>query len=386
MRHRLAVPVAVGGRRPPRARRTGGAAESVRPRLRSPVRSPLLPHGHRRGARAELRRRPARRGRDPAGQRRRAVPDDRDDARLRRRQARLRDADRPAGTYNNTFYARQGYAVVDYSARGFGRSCGKPDSRTSPGCDAGWIHLADHRYEARDTQHLLGLLVDQGVARPDALGVTGVSYGGIQTLNLARLRNRIRLPDGSFQPWTSPNGTPLEDRGGVRALGRLGPHLRASAERPLPRLPDPEAGPEHQARRGDEEELQRRSSTSCGNASGFYAPKGSAFSADITTWKELADRGEPATRRRARGGQGAHWLPQLGRSHGPERGAARAERLDRRPLPRPRGAARVPHVQARRARASRFSSETSATRAEANDRRRPLRHGAQGLGLLRRAT
>ena len=90
---------------------------------------------------------------------------------------------------------------MNYSARGFGRSCGKPDSRTSPGCDAGWIHLADHRYEARDTQHLLGLLVDQGVAEPDALGVTGISYGGIQSLNLARLRDRIRLPDGSFQPW-----------------------------------------------------------------------------------------------------------------------------------------------------------------------------------------
>ena len=114
------------------------------------------------------------------------------------------------GSYSNLFYAQQGYAVVNYSARGFGRSCGTPDSRTSPACDAGWLHLADHRYESRDTQHLLGLLVDQGVARADALGVTGVSYGGIQSLNLARLRDRIRLPDGSFQPWRSPNGTPLQ--------------------------------------------------------------------------------------------------------------------------------------------------------------------------------
>ena len=31
-----------------------------------------------------------------------------------------------------------------------------------------------------------------------------------------------------------------------------------------------------------------------GNATGFYAPKGGAFSSDLTTWKELADRGEPA--------------------------------------------------------------------------------------------
>ena len=40
------------------------------------------------------------------------------------------------------------------------------DSRTAPACDRGWIHLADHRYEVRDTQHLLGLLADQGVVRP----------------------------------------------------------------------------------------------------------------------------------------------------------------------------------------------------------------------------
>ncbi|HYN91196.1 MAG TPA: CocE/NonD family hydrolase, partial [Thermoleophilaceae bacterium] len=115
----------------------------------------------------------------------------------------------PAGSYSNVFYAQQGYAVVNYSARGFGRSCGAADSRTSPGCDRGWLHLADHRYEARDTQHLLGLLVDQGVARADALGVTGISYGGIQSLNLTRLRNRVRLEDSSFTPWASPNGTPL---------------------------------------------------------------------------------------------------------------------------------------------------------------------------------
>jgi predicted acyl esterase len=85
-----------------------------------------------------------------------------------------------ANGYNNVTYAQQGYAVVTYSARGFGRSCGTPDSRTSPVCDAGWLHLADQRYEGRDTQHLLGLLVDQGVARAGALGVTGISYGGVQ--------------------------------------------------------------------------------------------------------------------------------------------------------------------------------------------------------------
>ena len=116
-----------------------------------------------------------------------------------------------AARYSNLFYAQQGYAVVNYSARGLGRSCGAPDSRTSPGCDAGWIHLADHRYEARDTQRLLGLLVDQGVAKADAIGVTGVSYGGIQSLNLARLRNRVRLPGRLVRgPGGARTGTPLK--------------------------------------------------------------------------------------------------------------------------------------------------------------------------------
>src|SRR5215217_4392123 len=122
------------------------------------------------------------------------------------------DEPESATTYhwNSNFFARRAYAVVNPTARGFGRSCGK-DAGPDPVCAArkGWIHLADQRYEARDTQYLLGLLVDQGVARPSALGVTGISYGGGQSLELAFLRNRVRLPDGRFAPWTSPAGTPL---------------------------------------------------------------------------------------------------------------------------------------------------------------------------------
>jgi len=112
--------------------------------------------------------------------------------------------------YNNIFYARRGYAVVNYSARGFGRSCGSPDSREDPGCDDGYIHLADTRFEARDTQHLLGLLVDQGISNAGKLGVTGLSYGGGQTIELAMLRDRIRLENGTTQRWKSPGGTDLE--------------------------------------------------------------------------------------------------------------------------------------------------------------------------------
>jgi pimeloyl-ACP methyl ester carboxylesterase len=111
--------------------------------------------------------------------------------------------------YNNVFYAKQGYAVVTLSARGYGNSCGKPDSRTSPGCDRGWTHLDDQAYEARDVQYLLGLLVDEGVTQPNAIGATGISYGGGISSILAYLKNRVRLTDGKLVPWTSPSGTPL---------------------------------------------------------------------------------------------------------------------------------------------------------------------------------
>ena len=112
--------------------------------------------------------------------------------------------------YNNDYFARQGYAVVNYTARGFGHSCGGgPAGYHSGPCGQGYIRLADTRYEARDTQYLLGLLVDQGIAKPSALGVTGISYGGGQSLELAYLHNRIRKPDGQFASWKSPRGRAL---------------------------------------------------------------------------------------------------------------------------------------------------------------------------------
>ena len=116
----------------------------------------------------------------------------------------------PAGGYNNNFFARQGYAVVNYTARGFGDSCGgaSPPDRAGP-CGKGYIHLADTRYEARDTQYLLGRLADQGIVKPGRIGVTGVSYGGGQSMELAFLNDRIRRLDGTLAPWRSPNGKAL---------------------------------------------------------------------------------------------------------------------------------------------------------------------------------
>ena len=201
----------------------------------------------------------------------------------------------PAGAYDNVAWARLGYAVVNYSARGFGRSCGALDSRTSPGCDRGWIHLADHRYEGRDTQHLLGLLVDQDVIRPDAIGVTGISYGGIQSLNLARLRNRVRLEDGSFVPWQSPAGRPLSI---AAAWARWAASDLTSALQPNGRFLDFRTPRRNQSIRpaGVMKKSYLDGLYASGSATGFYAPQGGPFNADLTTWKALSDQGEPLRR------------------------------------------------------------------------------------------
>jgi fermentation-respiration switch protein FrsA (DUF1100 family) len=119
----------------------------------------------------------------------------------------------PGDHYNNNYFARQGYAVLTYTARGFGNSCGGgPNGDHSGPCGKGYIRLADTRYEARDTQYLLGLLADERITKPQSIGVTGVSYGGGQSIELAMLRDKIRRPDGKLVPWRSPHGKPMAIR------------------------------------------------------------------------------------------------------------------------------------------------------------------------------
>ena len=116
-----------------------------------------------------------------------------------------------AYTDNAFAWARRGYAVLTYTARGLWGSCGTPDSRLAnpAACARGYIHLADTRYEVRDTQTLIGRLVDEGIADPRRIGVTGDSYGGGQSMALAALSDRMMLPDGRLVAWRSPGGTRL---------------------------------------------------------------------------------------------------------------------------------------------------------------------------------
>jgi dienelactone hydrolase len=127
--------------------------------------------------------------------------------------------------YDNVSFADHGYAVVEYTARGLGRSCSNGSSLPpSDPCARGFNTENDQRFEARDTQYLLGLLVDERIAEPKALGVTGISYGGGRSITLAYLHDRIRCsgaydtfrgdpcrgkPTNALVRWRSPHGTPL---------------------------------------------------------------------------------------------------------------------------------------------------------------------------------
>ena len=190
----------------------------------------------------------------------------------------------PAG-YNGAFFARQGYAVVLPSARGFSRSCGVPDSRTA-GCERGWIHLDDQRYEARDVQTLLATLVDELVASPDKLGVTGISYGGGLSMQLAMLADRIRRPDGVTESWQSPDGVPLA----IAAAWPRWPWTDlADALRPNGRLGlDTYASPV-----GVDLQAYVNALYGLATSTGFVAPQGADPEADLTGWKARIDRGEP---------------------------------------------------------------------------------------------
>jgi fermentation-respiration switch protein FrsA (DUF1100 family) len=199
--------------------------------------------------------------------------------------------------WNNVYFAQHGYAVVNYTARGFGDSCGSVTSRAAPGCLQGWVHLADQRYEARDTQFLLGQLVDGGITQPGAIGVTGISYGGGQSIELSFLRNRIRkLPsEGSgLVPWTSPNGTPLS----ITAAYPRWPwsDLDNSLE-PNGRFVDfPNRTPSLRDSRdplGVQKQSYNQGLFALGATSGFYSPPLADPNADLTTWNARVNAGEP---------------------------------------------------------------------------------------------
>ncbi len=201
------------------------------------------------------------------------------------------------GTAPSATRARAGYVVLSYTARGFGQSCGSAASRvpdpslSNPEVCAqrGWIRLADARYEARDTQHLAGLLADEGLVIPDQVGVTGVSYGGGQSMILAALRDRVMLPDGTLVPWTSPGGRSMT----IAAAAPLIPWTDlAEVLTPAGRMLDYVADNAYGRRAGVQKQSWEDLLYATG-AANFYAPPGADPDADLPGWHARISQGEP---------------------------------------------------------------------------------------------
>ena len=198
--------------------------------------------------------------------------------------------------WNNVYYAQHGFAVLNYSARGWGRSCGSEESRKeTPACEEGYIRLADTRYEARDTQYLLGLLADEGIVKPRAIGVTGISYGGGQSIELAYLKNRIRLPNGEFAPWTSPDGKKMEIKA---AFPRWPWSDLVDALEPNGRFLEGEVAPQGQSYEPIGVTIDSYVSGLYADGladDGYFAPAGKNEEADLTKWFVAVQAGEPIT-------------------------------------------------------------------------------------------
>lgn len=140
-----------------------------------------------------------------------------------------------------------GLAVLRYSARGFGESWGQ-------------ANLADIHAEISDLRSLVGQVVDQGRfhLNPDAIGITGASYGGGHSW-LAALQPTFQSPGGAtvrirtiapVVPWTDllyslmPNGRPRNSIDGLGSAklsyinGLFASGIRRAADRPYPNYPD----------------------------------------------------------------------------------------------------------------------------------------------------
>lgn len=189
----------------------------------------------------------------------------------------------------------QGYATFSITTRGFHESCGTEASRLADpeGCADGYVRLMDTRYEVRDAQELIGMLVDEGLVDPGAIGATGGSYGGGMSMALAALRDRKMLPDGSLVEWESPEGTALE-------IAAAAPEIPwtdlAYSLVPNGGLYDYVADAPYFGatdRIGVEKQSYVNLLYLGGLANGIYAPEGSDPAADLTGWKNLLDTGGP---------------------------------------------------------------------------------------------
>lgn len=191
-------------------------------------------------------------------------------------------------------WTEQGYAAFTMSDRGFG-VCGEkplPPARCFAG---GHIRLMDTRYEVRDAQVFAGMLVDEGIADPAGIASSGGSYGGGLSMSLAALRDRVMLPDGSYAPWTSPDGTPIELAAAIPDIPWTDlAYALLPNGRTLDYVADaPYLGPNGDARLGVMKETFVAGLFASGGVSGLYAAPGTDPEADVITWFALVNAGDP---------------------------------------------------------------------------------------------
>jgi predicted acyl esterase len=116
--------------------------------------------------------------------------------------------------YNNQWFASKGYAVMNYTVRGFEESaCIEKETQSTdanaalyPDSPACLPQLVSTSHEVKDTQYLIGRLIDRTLLsasdvrfKVKKVGVTGVSYGGGHTWLLTRKNT-----------WNSPKGTRIK--------------------------------------------------------------------------------------------------------------------------------------------------------------------------------
>lgn len=191
-------------------------------------------------------------------------------------------------------WAKDGYAVLQLTARGWGDSCGTAASRQvdPAACEKGYTHLNDYRFEARDVQNAVGLLVDEGVVDPERVGVTGESLGAGVSLELATLNDRMMKADGSLQRWTSPDGRQIHV---AAAAPFAGWSDLVYALMPNGRTLDSEvtSAAADLSPAGVSKESIVKGLYTVGTMQAYYAPAGTDPEADVTTWFSTINAGEP---------------------------------------------------------------------------------------------
>lgn len=187
----------------------------------------------------------------------------------------------------------RGYAVFSQTNRGFHESCGTATSKAAdPDCATkGFVRLDDTRYEVRDAQLFAGKLVDENLIQPTRIAATGGSYGGGMSMALAALKDRTMLPDGSYIPWKSPDGTSMSLAVAVPDIPwtDLAYSLVPNGSN-LDYIKDAS----YFGRFGVMKQSYVNGLYLGGlSAPGYYTPAGTQPEADLAGWKAFMDAGEP---------------------------------------------------------------------------------------------